>query len=762
MSDDALGLQCPACGAAAEWPDCESCGHDFASVEVTAPAVDLDMAERFLSILDAEAEVFHFRTFPDAGRGPGRNYSGAWPEVSARLARDNAEGRGVFVVVNDGGHKSKEITRVRAVFADFDGTPLPDSFDLEPHCIVQSSERGFHAYWLIDGLELDQFTLMQVRIAARYGSDPAIKDLPRVMRLPGFLHQKPADEKHDGAPFQSRIIHESGGLPYAAERIREAFQSQAAPMAAQGAGNALQAHPERANAQGAVVGTERHGDLLILSGKLARQVHFSGLAQASALAALHAEAERGRWTRDMRPGEIEEAFSGALDKLRSGQWGTGKGAEVEVVEVPPEPAFTVPSLAGFMSAELSPPRYALSPLIPCGHVTLLGAHGGAGKSVLALTIAAHVACSQGWAGLDVTAAPCLFVSLEDPASLLFNRLRRIVDAYSLDARAVADNLRILDGTDGDSALMREVNVFGARALIETPAMEELARIAVKVSLIVIDNASDAFDGNENERRMVRAFVRRLAKMGREAGAGVLLLAHIDKTAARYGGAGNSYSGSTAWHNSARSRLALIADGSCVELRQEKHNLGPIHPPLSLRWSEHGILMPSGDVATNAGGAELIAQADADALLLAIQAAHAAGTQVSDARTGPATAQSVLSTFSELPQMLREKKGRARFWAALDRLRKAGDIEIVELWSPSRHLRRCIVPAELSPVSDRAQIPHTPYAGTGEPGEAGTPFAVNRQLSGTRETRETRETRKRKNCARCAGEGCDWCHEKAAA
>src|SRR5690625_5910278 len=78
-------------------------------------------------------------------------------------------------------------------------------------------------------------------------------------------------------------------------------------------------------------------------------------------------------------------------------------------------------------------------------------------------------------------------------------------------------------------------------------------------LIVIDIASDAYDENENSRRDVRFFIRALATLARANDAAVVLLAHIDKVAARNGGGGNDYSGSTAWHNSARSRIALMQD-----------------------------------------------------------------------------------------------------------------------------------------------------------------------------------------------------------
>jgi RepB DNA-primase from phage plasmid len=54
--------------------------------------------------------------------------------------------------------------------------------------------------WFIYGVPLEEFTSTQQRLAEVLGSDPTVKDLPRVMRLPGFPHQK------DGcAPFVVRI-----------------------------------------------------------------------------------------------------------------------------------------------------------------------------------------------------------------------------------------------------------------------------------------------------------------------------------------------------------------------------------------------------------------------------------------------------------------------------------------------------------------------------------------------------------------------------
>lgn len=155
------------------------------------PCPDLAVARRFLSLLDPDQNArWYFRTIPDGGGGKGRNYAGTLADVAIDLQVDNANGRGVFVVINAGGHKTADITRVRAVWADFDSPNLPRTMPLKPHIVVESSSGKYHAYWLVDGLPLDMFKSVQLAIATRCGSDPSVCDLPRVMRLPGFIHQK--------------------------------------------------------------------------------------------------------------------------------------------------------------------------------------------------------------------------------------------------------------------------------------------------------------------------------------------------------------------------------------------------------------------------------------------------------------------------------------------------------------------------------------------------------------------------------------------
>lgn len=341
-------------------------------------------------------------------------------------------------------------------------------------------------------------------------------------------------------------------------------------------------------------------------------------------------------------------------------------------------------LADVATATLPAPPFVIERLIPRRVVTLLGGHGGAGKSILGLTLCAHVAAgAHAWAGYRLEDGHALYVSLEDPADVVRYRLRHIAEAYGLDMDKIARRLIAVDGTNGDPVLAFEQSDMGVRRLLFSSTMEEIEERAAGARLVVIDNASDAYDGNENDRRMVRAFVRRLAGIARQEDAGLILLAHIDKAAARYGSNGNTFSGSTAWHNSARSRLALVEDNGTITLVPEKLNLGKPAAPIALQWSENGVLLPVARTTADAG------TGDAEHVLAAMRAARAADVDVGSARTGPATAQTVLATFDELPAHLRGTRGRAAFWSAIGKLQGAGKVVAQEIVTAQRKRKKVL-------------------------------------------------------------------------
>lgn len=343
-------------------------------------------------------------------------------------------------------------------------------------------------------------------------------------------------------------------------------------------------------------------------------------------------------------------------------------------------------LAGLRAAALTRTAYAIDKIVPLRVVTLLSGHGGMGKSTLALTMAAHKASGRAWAGLEVgPAARVVFVSLEDEGEIVRVRLRDIADQFGLDFELIEQNLVVLDGTDGDAALVAEVQAGGARQVRPTALFRALEDATVGSGLIVIDNASDAFDGNENDRRQVRYYLRLLTHLARERDAGLVLLSHIDKQAALHGSRGNGYSGSTAWHNSARSRLVMSEKAGLVALAHEKANLGQRAEPLWFRRGDGGVLLPVVDIPL--GSSERAdEQSDMDAVLAAIRAACRAGISITTAAGNNASAWKTLRTLDELPKPLRGPRGKARVEDALVRLERQKLIERAAYVNESRNRR----------------------------------------------------------------------------
>jgi hypothetical protein len=376
---------------------------------------------------------------------------------------------------------------------------------------------------------------------------------------------------------------------------------------------------------------------------------------------------------------------------------------------------------------------------------LASSHGGIGKSIIfGALMGAHVAQGVPFFGLRVEQGRVLFVSLEDPAEVVRERLHHVVIAYGLDPEIVAKNFSIVaPPPDGDPVLMEETSEFGTRQLRATATMEELEAIAADYSLIIADNASDAYSGNENDRPCVRAFLRRLARIAEANDAGFVLLGHVDKAAARFGGAGNSYAGSTAWNNTPRSRCMLIEKNNLVELHQEKLNIGSrkLAEPLLFRWSDtDSTFMPAGS-----GDSVAESSAAADQVLQAIRLAAIRGVEVKAARSGPATTQRILETL-DLPATLRGPRGRDAFWAAIGHLHSTNKIEERDSWTASRHRCRVIVETGAPPIA--AQYPIPRYAEPAKPAKAGSQAAVIASSNEPAQTRETREAAK----YRAASEG----------
>ncbi len=202
-------------------------------------------ALKFLAALDPDATSFTFQTFDDNKdrKDPklAKVLNGTFAKHENELIRLSKLGAGVFVTINETdlkGRKVANIKRVRALFVDLDGVPLKkvtgdEEFGKEPNIIVESSPDKWHCYWLVaaGAVELDKFTEIQKWLIARYGSDKSIHDLSRVLRLPGFLHQKDepflvrVESISDPEPYDSFELPDDDEEEFIPDHVREAKSS---------------------------------------------------------------------------------------------------------------------------------------------------------------------------------------------------------------------------------------------------------------------------------------------------------------------------------------------------------------------------------------------------------------------------------------------------------------------------------------------------------------------------------------------------------
>ncbi len=158
---------------------------------------DYDMANQYFAALtgnDNEPITFQFFNDKDKKSGrPSHRQMKRSPAYAFLQNKQNA-GYGVFSMVNGGdgrGRSARNVVKVRALFIDLDGSPWePAVKTLKPHMRIESSPGRWHLYWLVEDCDLVQFKPIQRAIARRFDGDKSCCDLPRVLRVPGFYHQK--------------------------------------------------------------------------------------------------------------------------------------------------------------------------------------------------------------------------------------------------------------------------------------------------------------------------------------------------------------------------------------------------------------------------------------------------------------------------------------------------------------------------------------------------------------------------------------------
>jgi hypothetical protein len=141
------------------------------------------------------------------------------------IQTSNKNGHDVYFTVNEtssAGRKAHDIESIRAIFAD-DDKPRPQprtDWALTPSIIVCTSTHPtgskYHYYWITTTTVVDEWERVMEGIVQKYDTDIAVKDLARLLRVPGY-----SNNKH-GTPSKC-YVEESNDIVYQWDTIKKHF-----------------------------------------------------------------------------------------------------------------------------------------------------------------------------------------------------------------------------------------------------------------------------------------------------------------------------------------------------------------------------------------------------------------------------------------------------------------------------------------------------------------------------------------------------------
>lgn len=156
--------------------------------------------EEFLRPFFDAGETVCLRVFDDRKSGTFRGQkleceAGKISAIVDTLKKHNEQNRGIYFVINYGGHEDADITRINAQFVECDSLSIEEqfaqieAFPLPPSLIVRT-KKSLHCYWLMKSAKGEDFRRIQKRLVTQFSGDPACVNESRVFRLPGFYHCK--------------------------------------------------------------------------------------------------------------------------------------------------------------------------------------------------------------------------------------------------------------------------------------------------------------------------------------------------------------------------------------------------------------------------------------------------------------------------------------------------------------------------------------------------------------------------------------------
>jgi hypothetical protein len=531
---------------------------------------DRDVAERFLQAFGPD-ELFMFQTFDNDEKRKdktlARQYYGNLPTYLDQLAALNSRRAGIYITVNrcDGkGRTAKNIISVRALFIDLDGTPLPQQSEwhLPPSIVTESSAGRYQVFWFVPDCPLEQFTAVQKRLSTLYHSDPKVCDLPRVMRLPGFMH-------HKYKPYMSRVLHVSS-MTYDFEHFIKRLPPEQQPK-------------QRGTARDPDLGHHKFHDLNqhalanldvwvpILFPKAVRSSlgwRVSSISLGRKLQediSLTADGIVDFGVADQ--GDNNEGKRSPIDLVREWNRCDFRGAvtwlhrilglpapvwEEDQNRVQPRRPIKLSSLFPINEQNIPRRPWIIPGLLLRRHLTLTAAPGGTGKSVLTLCVAVMLAMGKVWAGWSPRSRYRVLVINAEEDREEMQRRGIGVAMRSLGVSNTAELTDLIYVADNPSDIVVARYNARNRTMTREPLADQLMTLILshKFDVVIVDPFAETFMGEETntELKWVGALWRDIA---RQTNTAIWLIHHTKKYANDMAGDIEASRGGTALGNIAR-------------------------------------------------------------------------------------------------------------------------------------------------------------------------------------------------------------------
>lgn len=238
----------------------------------------------------------------------------------------------------------------------------------------------------------------------------------------------------------------------------------------------------------------------------------------------------------------------------------------------------------------APPReWVIRDWLPLNEVSSMYGKGGSGKSLLAFQMAMAVATGTPFMGIDIAKSmPTLCVFCEDSDAEIHRRKNAIMRApeYQFNREETLGAPLFLWARVGKNNDLARINDTGNDVIIgqfRARLDKAIASMPEGPKLMVLDTLSDIYLGNENVREQVNKFIKTHIGSYVNQGITVLLLAHPSRTGSA---TGDQLSGSTAWENAVRNRMALTRHpdfDDIMILKRVKSNYAKSGEEIFLQW-----------------------------------------------------------------------------------------------------------------------------------------------------------------------------------